>query len=242
MAIPAQLVKGFVDDSYQLVSAGSPNVTLQGNDFNKALQFFNELIAYYSGTGLLTTIAQEVNLPLSIGQRFVTFADVDYTPAADVTIGRLSNLQNAWLDLDGVTYPLIDESRNSFYASYKFDPLQGLPRFVVIRNDLNVTTMRLYPAPSQYFQLFVFAKFELPIVTATMDMSGFPTYQLKFLKLALAKELSFYKGRSEAWTAKLEQHLKDAKEEMESISPLNLNIESDRESLLNGAWRVRSGI
>ena len=129
MGLPSQSVKAFVDDSYQLVSASSPSVPLQGNDQSKGIQFLNELMSSYSGTGLMTTIAKEVSTVLAIGQQFVTFADPAYTPTADIPLGRLSNLQNAWLLLDGVTYPMYDESRNTFFASYKYDPLKGLPRF-----------------------------------------------------------------------------------------------------------------
>jgi hypothetical protein len=242
MALASQPVKAFLDDSYQLISASSPTVPLQGNDQSKALQFLNELISYYSATGLMLTIAQKIHIPIQIGQQFVTFADPAYLPTADVPMGRLCNLENAWLNLDGVTYPMYDESRNTFFASYKYEPLQGLPRFAIITNDLNITTMQVYPAPSQAFELWVYGKFEMLSLTATMDMSGFPAYYIRYLRWALARELAFYKGRASAWTQDLKDILTEARLEMESVSPVNLNIESDYESLLNGSWRVRAGV
>ena len=242
MGLPSQSVKAFVDDSYQLVSASSPSVPLQGNDQSKGIQFLNELMSSYSGTGLMTTIAKEVSTVLAIGQQFVTFADPAYTPTADIPLGRLSNLQNAWLLLDGVTYPMYDESRNTFFASYKYDPLKGLPRFVIVTNEVNLTRMRIYPAPSQAFELHIYGKFELATLGPNDTMQSLPAYYRRYLRFALARELAFYKGRNSAWTPDLQAMYDEAFKDMQSVSAINLNIESDYESLLNGSWRVRAGV
>ena len=238
----AQTVKQFVNDSYQLVSANSPTVPLQGNDNLKGIQFLNELLQEYSANALLITIAKTVSFNIAIGQEEVTFGAADYVPIPDVTVGRLANLQNAWLTLQGVTYPLIDESRNVFLGSYKYDPQVGLPRFCIIYNETDLTRMRIYPAASQVYTLSVYGKFQLPILGQNDNMSIVPQYALKYLKVALAQELAFYKGRSEAWTDKLQKRYDDARKEMEAASSVNLVVDTSNESYLNGAWRVRAGI
>lgn len=70
----------------------------------------------------------------------------------------------------------------------------------------------------------------------------FLLYYYRYLKFALARELAFYKGRSSAWDAKLEGMFQEARDEMESVSAMNLVIDSANESYLNGSWRLRSGI
>jgi hypothetical protein len=242
MALPVQTVNEFVTDSYQLISASSPTVPLHGNDLSKGIQFLNELIKSYSSSSLLLTIAQKITFTVAIGQQFVTFGDPSYVPTPDITVGRLSNLQRAWLNLDGVDYPLIDESRGVFFGSYKFEPQLGLPRFVIITNDLNLTTMQLYPAPSQQYTLFVYGKFEPPAVVSGGTMAGFPLYYIRFLRLALARDLAFYKGRATAWDEKLDRMLEKAEDDMESVSSMDLVIDSVNESYLNGSWRLRAGI
>ena len=242
MVLAVQTVKQFVEDSYQLISASSPTVPLQGNDMSKGVQFLNELIAYYSADGLLLTISQQVDFVLPIGQEFITFGDPSIVPPPDVPSGRLANCEDMWLTLEGVTYPLIDESRNVFYASYKYDPQVGLPRFIIIRNDVDRTTVRFYPAASQVYDVSVYGKFEPASLTENSDMSGFPLYQIRFLKLALAKDLSLYKGRAQAWTPRLEAQYVEAKQTIESVSSYNLTIDVGNESYLNGSWRVKAGI
>lgn len=243
MPLPTQTVKEFISDSFQLVSASSPTVPLYGNDTIFALKLLNKLISYYSGTGLLTTIAKEVVIPLAIGQQNVTFGSPDFTPLPDSTSeGRLSNLQNAWLLLDGVTYPLIDQSRNEFLASFKYDPQLGLPRYCIIYNQTNLTTMRLFPGPSQFFELHVYGKFEPAPLTENSDMSSFPEYFLRFANFALARDLAAYKGRLSAWNQDLRDMYAEAKKDMEANSSINLAIEADLDSSLNGSWRVKAGI
>lgn len=242
MTVPAQSVKAFVSDSYQLISASSPTVALHGNDTSKAVQFLNELLLHYSANGLNLTIAQHVTYNLSIGQSEVTFAEPDYTPVADVTVGRLANMQNAWLLLENVTYPLIIENRNTFFASYKFDPQIGLPRFVIVTNETDLTRLRLYPGASQPYQLNVYAKFQMESLTENSDMSSLPAYYNRFFKLALARDLSLYKGRAQAWTDRLEAQYREALQDIQAVSSVNLNIETEQESYLNGAWRVRAGV
>jgi len=242
MALYAQTVKQFITESYQLISANNPIVPLHGSDMIVGVNVMNRLLKSFSSSGLLTTIAQKINFILPEGQLFATFADASYTPAPTVAIGRLSNLQNAWLELDGVDYPLIIEDRNVFFGSYKFFPQLGLPRFAIVTNDLNLTTVQFYPGPSQQYNVWMYAKFELPYLSENDTMVDIPYYQYRFLQFATARDLSFYKGRSSAWDQKLEAMYQELLDQMESVSPVNLVIDSANESYLNGSWRLRAGI
>ncbi len=238
-----QIVKQFLRDSYQLISASNPTVPLPGSATEQGLRILNQLLDQYSATGLMTTIAKEIIFPLNLGQSIITFGDAAHVPTPDVTSeGRLANLQNAWLELDGVTYPLIIENRNVFYASYKYDPQLGLPRFVIIQNQTDLTQMRFYPGASQQYNVHVYGKFQLANVTENDDMSELPTYYMMYFQFAVAKYMSFYTGRSLAWTQALEDEYMQLKKDMESVSSVNLDIETEQESYLNGAWRVRAGV
>ena len=238
----SQTVKEFITDSYQLVSSSSPTVPLYGNDMSKGVSILNLLLSSYSASALNLTIAKHITFTLPIAQQEITFGAPTYVPTPDVTEGRLANLQNAWLLLDGVTYPLIDESRNTFFASYKYDPQVGLPRFIIITNEVNLTRMRFYPAASQVYEVNVYGKFELGPLTENDDMSVVPDYYQMYLQFAVAKRLAAYKGRSQAWSPFLEGLLQEYEDEIRSASSMNLNIETEQESYLNGAFRVRAGI
>jgi hypothetical protein len=237
-----QTAKNFVTDAYQIVSANSPTVPLHGNDMSKGIQFLNELLKAYSATGLLLTVAKQVDTTLTVGQKEITFGDTTTVPTPTLTSGRLANIDNAWLTLDGVTYPLTQLDRSVFYGSYKYYPQIGLPLFSIITNETNLTRMEIYPGASQAYVLSIYGKFELGLLTENSDMSSLPDYYLRFFKLALARDLSMYKGRTEAWTEKLERYYVEAKQTMEAVSTVNLIIDSPNENELNGYWRVKSGI
>ena len=233
-----QTVREFVNDSYRLISANSPTTPLHGNDQAKGIQFLNELIEYYSASGLLLTVPQEITFPLINGTQTVTFGDVGF----DVNIGRLANVSDAWLLLQGVTYPLSEVMDNDFFMSYKYAPLLGLPLYFVIQPQVNSTTMIIYPGASQGYELHVYGKFQPAPLTANSTMAGFPLYSIRFFKLALAKDLMLYKSRVGAWNDQLEQAYLIAKREMEDTSQVNLNIQTPNENQLNGAYRVRAGV
>lgn len=238
----AQTVRQFIHQAYRLINPGNPTQPLHGNDEEQGILILNELLSSYASTGLMLTIAKEVNIPLTVNQEFVVVGPLTFLPLPDITLGRLANYESAWLLLDGVTYPLINKSRDEFLAAFKYDPLAGLPRFTIIYPDTDVVRIRLYPAPSQFFQFYLRAKFQLTDLGANDDMSALPGYYLRYLKFAAAKDIALYKGRAEAWTDSLEQTYREAKDIMEASSEVNLTITGDRASLLNGSWRVRSGI
>ena len=177
------------------------------------------------------------------GPSVLTFSHEIATPnIAYIKKGRLANLDSAWLQLSGVTYPLIDKSRDEFLAAWKYEPLQGLPRFIITFPETHVVRAQLYPAPSQFFTFLCRGKFQKLPLTSNDTLEGLPDYQELFLLYAVAKYVCKFKGRSGAWTQDLEADYRELKAQMEAASEVNLSIAGDEQSLLNGSWRVRAGI
>lgn len=202
------------------------------------------------GIPLLTKISNIVGNVITMtmnatidGASVLTFSHEVATPTiAYIKEGRLANLDSAWLQLSGVTYPLIQEIRDEFLSAWKYEPLQGLPRFIITYPDTNYVRAQLYPAPSQYFDFYCRGKFQKIPLTANDSLDNLPEYQELFLLYAVAKYVSKFKGRSSAWTQDLENDYRELKADMEAASEVNLSIAGDEQSLLNGAWRTRAGI
>lgn len=191
---------------------------------------------------VVNTITMSFNATIN-GLSVLTFSHEIPTPdIAYIKEGRLANLDSAWLQLSGVTYPLIDKSRDEFLAAWKYEPLQGLPRFIITFPDTDYVRAQLYPAPSQFFDFFCRGKFQKLPLTANDTMEGLPDYQELFLLYAVARFVCKFKGRGSAWTPDLENDYRELLAEMEGASEVNLSIAGDEQSLLNGAWRVRAGI
>lgn len=235
-------VRQFVTQSYRLISASNPTVPLHGDDLELGILVLNQLMKYYSATGLMLTIATTVNVALAVGQQEVVIGPPSFLPLPDIPIGRMANYESAWLLLDGVTYPLIEQNRDEFLAAWKFDPLMGLPRFAIVYQETEVSRIRIYPSPSQFFQFFLRGKFQKTDLNSNDNLNELPGYYERFFLLAVARDLSLYKGRTAAWTPRLEEAYAEAKDVMESASEVNLSIVGERESLLNGAWRIKAGV
>lgn len=199
-----------------------------------------------TGAKILTIAGNVVTMTLNAtltGASVLTFSHEIPTPEiAYIKEGRLANMDSAWLQLSGVTYPLIDKSRDEFLAAWKYEPLQGLPRFIINFPETNWVRAQLYPAPSQFFTFFCRGKFQKLPLTSNDTLEGLPEYQELFLLYAVAKYVSKFKGRSGAWTQDLEADYRELKGQMEAASEVNLSIAGDEQSLLNGAWRVRAGV
>jgi hypothetical protein len=198
------------------------------------------------GTKILTIVVNVITMTMNAtidGASLLTFSHEIATPSiAYIKEGRLANLNNAWLQLSGVTYPLIIESRDEFLAAWKYEPLQGLPRFLITFPETDYVRAQLYPAPSQFFEFFCRGKFQKVPLTSNDTLGELPGYQELFLLYATARYVAKFKGRSGAWTEDLESDYKELKAQMEAASEVNLSIAGDEQSLLNGAWRVRAGI
>jgi len=176
------------------------------------------------------------------GASILTFShELPHPNTVYIKEGRLANLDSAWLQLSGVTYPLIDKSRDEFLAAWKYEPLQGLPRFIITFPDTDIVRVQLYPAPSQFFTFFARGKFQKTILTSNDTLEGLPLYFELYFLYAVAKYVSKFKGRAAAWTDDLEAEYRELKADMEAASEVNLSIAGDEQSLLNGAWRVRAG-
>lgn len=227
------------------LTASSPSFTVA----DSSIYFVGDLVTG-GGIPALTTILSIVGNVITLtadatlsGLHNLTFTHDSSDPSvAYINQGRLANLDNAWLQLNGVTYPLIDKSRDNFLASWKYEPLQGLPRFIITFPDTNIVRAQLYPAPSQFFTFFCRGKFMLTDLDKDSDMSSLPQYYIRFFLFATARDVCMYKGRADAWTEKLEMRYQEARDVMEASSEVNLSIAGDEQSLLNGAWRVRAGI
>lgn len=244
----------FTDPTFSTVSTLQEvvTITLASPSFTVAdssIYFVGDLVTG-GGIPALSTIISIVGNLITISNNATLSATVKLTFTHDtsdpdtayIKQGRLANLDSAWLLLDGVTYPLIDKSRDEYLAAWKFDPLVGLPRFIITFPETAWVAARLYPAPSQFFEFHARGKFQLPVLTANDNMSLVPDYYQLYLMYAVARYVAKFKARGSAWTPDLEADYRELKDNMEGASEINLSIAGDEQSLLNGAWRVRAGI
>ena len=235
-------VREFIFQVYRLISEHNPTTPLHGDDQKLGIDILNKHLNSYASTGLLLTIAKTETISLTAGTSDVIVGPADYTPTPDITIGRLANLETAWLTLEGVNYPLVNQNRNIYNQAWKYEPLVGLPRFIIVFPETEVVRLRLYPSPDQTYDLSIRGKFQLTDLTSNDDMSSLPSYYYLYLLFATARDVAFFTGRAEAWTPPLADRLEELRLQMEAASEVNLDIAGDADNMLNGAALVKSGV
>ena len=191
-------------------------------------------------TGNTVTISTNATITANSILTFST--PVPQPEIAYIKEGRLANLDSAWLQLSGVTYPLIDKSRDVFLGAWKYEPLQSLPRFIITFPQTDIVRAQLYPAPSQFYTFYARGKFQLSSVTINDTLVDLPEYYELYFLYAVARYVAKFKARGGAWTPDLEADYRELKDNIEAASEVNLSITGDQQSLLNGAWRIRAGI
>lgn len=235
-------VRNFLRQAYRLINPSNPTQPLHGDDESLGLLVTNQLLDSFASSGLLLTIAKSNTSTIQINQQFIVCGPPSFVPTPDIPFGRLSNALESWLILSGVSYPLIIIDKAEYLESFHYEPLQGLPRFLIVFQDTEVTNLRVYPSPSQAYQFYIRGKFQLAEFGINDDLSALPLYYYRFLLFSAAKDIAMYKGRADAWTDKLESMLQASQMTIEAATEVNLSITGDRQSLLNGAWRVRAGV
>ncbi len=244
----------FVDPDYPTETITTETVSLTALSpsftvFNPSLYFVGDTV---TGNGIPansvidaivgTTVTLNNDATLTTSSLLTFTHDISDPTVTYIKEGRLANLDNSWLLLSGVTYPLIDKSRDEFLAAWKYEPLQGLPRFIITFPDTQIVRAQLYPAPSQFYTFYARGKFQKSLLDANDTLEGLPEYYEMFFLYAVAKYVSKFKARGSAWTDDLERDFRELKAQMEAASEINLSIAGDEQSLLNGAFRVRAGI
>lgn len=251
---PQQTQIFFVDSNYSTtatikevvaLTTASPSFTV----VDSSLYYVGDTVAgggIPASASILSIVGNTITLTVDAtvtGASALYFThDTSDPTVAYIRGGRLANLDSAWLLLNGVTYPLIDKSRNEYLAAWKYEPLKGLPRFIITFPETSYVSATLYPAPSQTYTFFCRGKFQFSTITINDDMNFIPQYDYLYLMYATAKYLSKFKARGSAWTPDLEAEYRELKDNIEAASEVNLSIAGDEQSLLNGAWRVRAGI
>ncbi len=244
----------FTDPGYTTVTTRTEVVSLTTgspafNVIDGSVYFVGDLVSGVgipAGSSILSVVGNLVTITANAtvtNTSNLTFThDIADPSVAYIKEGRLANLDSAWLLLSGVTYPLIDKSRDEYLAAWKYEPLQGLPRFIITFPQNDYVSSQLYPAPSQFYQFFARGKFKLGQVTINDDLSLLPDYYELYFIYAVARYVCKFTARSSAWTQDLEDDYRELKAQIEGASEINLSIAGDEQSLLNGAWRVRAGI
>ena len=206
----------------------------------------NELLQHYSNSKGMIPYRKEINFTMNPGQdTYVISENESLNP--DVLGPKLQFLESgSYKYPDNETqYPIEIIPNNVYYDSYRALNNIGNPIQIFLQNDVDSSTVIVYPAPSQGFRAKLRGKITLPVIdfnNIDTQLLEIPSRMIYFLKLAVAREVAVILGDSRVvWSPDLEARYEGALRELSSANDIDLSVRTYRGNQLANAQRVRSG-
>lgn len=128
-------------------------------------------------------------------------------PGGNFSIDRPSRITAAYVDYQGVSYPLLEATQEEYNNITLKTQTQILPRFYLYLNSNPLGTLTLWPVPSEAITLYMSADLVLPPATLSAVVVMPPGYE-KAWRLELACDLCLEYGKEPSPT--LQKMARDA--------------------------------
>lgn len=144
--------------------------------------------------------------------------------------------------LNGISYPLNAISQSAYYDSVLVPYVASIPSVYELENSNISSKLTFYPVPYQEFKCLIRAKLAKTDALGTDEIdSSLPPHYQKFMKYALAKELSEYYETSN-WTQSKQAELDKLEKAMKASNDIDLRIRDMAPQMIGGYYRVIGGI
>ena len=108
----------------------------------------------------------------------------------DYFIDGLLMVDSLTFNIGTVRYSLIENTRDEYFAGPRIDDVQSLPYCYRVERELNGARIYLYFIPEDEYVMKLSAKYRLPNVTLSTDMSlTYDPYYLEYLRYSLAVKI-----------------------------------------------------
>jgi hypothetical protein len=199
-----------------LISEYQYNEIPPGYELDEGLYCLNELIDNLSGNSIY--------IPYFGNDTFNTIQNVDTYQQSSFTWAAIDFI---YLTINGITYPLKELSERDYNNNSRDTTLTGTPNSFILRRSTSTTPISsiiLYPIPDLVYPCTVTGKKSLLNLTLFTDISSIPASYHRFLRYALARELSSIYGNP-GWTSKDEDEYTRMLNQIMLTSDFNLNME-----------------
>lgn len=224
--------------AFRLVAAYGVDDVLPGKQIALGITILNEILSEFSSTSKMIPYRERYSFPMTIGKNEYTFSDL---PGFDFVKNRIALLETANIEFDNVIYPCDVVPYTNITALPRVKYLNAIPRLCYLQNYPEYSSIFFYPAPSDsnLYVATIYAKFQLSYVEPFTELEQVPAYYRRFLKYAVAREISA-SNASYQWTPERhEEPYQRMYKDIEEGSDLNIDIKGD--SLLKNYFGTYGG-
>lgn len=221
----SRIVNNLINRAYEYINGENPSQTVSGSDVERALDILNEIINDFSTSGLFIPYYNTLTFNLTTGKRSYIFSrEIN----ADVNSDKIVSLDFVNYTYSETIYPINIMSRSEYYKFQRQKSLTGIPAFVFLQNTPDESILTFLPIPDKDYECEIVAKFELGEVALFSDLSAMPKYYDRFLKYALARELSIIIGSDETrWSPLAESKYQEMYNHLLIANDIDLEIKTN---------------
>jgi hypothetical protein len=231
--MPIKTANDIIKQAYNKIGIGASDRNLAGDKAQQGLDLLNAQLDNYASQSSFIAYDDTLSFPLVINQQNYTISK-DTSLSPDVDGYKIVQLKFVTITFDNIQYPVDIVEDHVWFRIRRTLNLVGRPRDVYLQNEPFLTNLFFLIKPDKAYQCEIKAKFIVPNLTFTQDISTLPTYYKLFLIYELASLLvDFEPGTN--WTAKSEQIHQRLKENLRSTNDIDLT------SVTSSALNKRDG-
>lgn len=180
-------VNDLIQRAYRVIGVKSDDRNLSDYESTEGLDVLNELLDSYFADPYLIAYDAEVQFNLVVGQKSYEFSQLG---TADVTSNKITHLKKCVLEYSDVSYPVEITKDFIDWDKRRVITRQGRPYQCYLQNENFKSLLIFNILPEQPYVCKIKAKFALDNVSLNTDLEQVPVYYIRFLRYALARELS----------------------------------------------------
>lgn len=222
MAQVTRTVNDLINRAFYLIGEYGEDYTVEGTDFDFALDTLNLIIDHFSSSASYIPITEAISFTMTPGQQDYVFSNVaGITP--DVVSNRIAGLEYCDIVLQQFFWPVRIVTRTQIYTNNYNLTAQFRPAYVMLVQNVEKSTLRFFPAPDQAYRCDMQAKFFINKFEKNQPLRNVPLSLQDFFVYALGKQLTSYYP-SANWNTNAQERYAELKADLLNTNDIDLSI------------------
>ena len=221
----AETIEKLVLNAYYLMGLIDPSESIDGYLIEEGIFLFNDLLDNYVSVDRLIPYYEDLNFTLTVGKSEYAVGPAE--TEADITAKKIVSIGQAVVIDQYTSYPLEIINYFNLLDTIYTTNIKGRPYLLKLQNEINISKLFFYLPPNKAYDVKMKVKFEFDNQADQALINVVPVQYHRFLRYALARELSsIYRARAN-WNPVLEEEFKRMRINLMANSDLELTADGN---------------
>lgn len=214
----------------------------RGYDIVEGVELLNDLLDNFSSAGIYIPTTTTINFTVEAGKHiYRLFPD----PSADINSNLIVDLQWCSLTSDNIKrfIRVADDGellRTTHLAEDGVNGIRAWPRLVRFQKFVNETLLLFYYAPDRDYECEILCRVQLNHLVLEDPVFQVPTHYHRFLKYALARELTDI-HKTARWSTKSENEYQEMYDRLKAANKVDVELRTSSILLGTGGDSTHRG-